>query len=79
MRWTPGILPAIIGADSRQQLASVLQSVNEYGFGPPDEVFVSADDVEEGDSFESNESSMAPMSFGGGSDDDPFEVLYQGG
>ena len=75
----PGILPAIIGADSRQQLASVLQSVNEYGFGPPDEVFVSADDVEEGDSFESNESSMAPMSFGGGSDDDPFEALYQGG
>jgi|TARA_R100000482_G_scaffold27539_2_gene8552 hypothetical protein len=77
----PGILPAIIGADSRQQLASVLQSINEYGFGPPDEVFVSADDVEEGDSFESDESSMAmaPMSFGGGSDDDPFEALYQGG
>ena len=74
----PGTLPAIIGANSKQQLANTLRTFNDYGFGPGDEIFVDASDI--GDMSDENYSSSegSVMMMGGGGED-PFESLYMGG
>ena len=74
----PGTLPAIIGASSKQELANTLRTLNDYGFGPPEEVFVVSSDIDDNMSdYEDSGSSGLSMVFAGAGSD-PFESLYQG-
>jgi hypothetical protein len=73
----PGTLPAIIGSRSKQELSSVLRTFNDYGFGPPDEIFLDASDVDTMSGGSEVSSSSSSFMVGGG--EDPFETLYQGG
>jgi len=73
----PGTLPAIIGSRSKQELSNVLRTFNDYGFGPGDEIFVDASDIDTMSESGADSSSHTSMIIGGG--EDPFETLYQGG
>jgi hypothetical protein len=76
----PGTLPAIIGANSKQELANVLRTFSDYGFGPPEEIFVDAGDISDNmNDYGDSGSSGFAMAFAGGGNDDPFDTLYQGG
>jgi len=73
----PGILPAIIGSKSKDELTNVLRAFSDYGFGPADEVFVFDEGGDDVSSSNSPTSVAVSVSDSGG--DDYAAGLYKGG
>jgi len=74
----PGILPAIIGSKSKDELTNVLRTFSDYGFGPPDEIFIDPGEVESMDSASSSGSSIAVAVSASGGDNDWAQGEYAG-